>query len=227
MTARARLESLLRDRQLDVTLTHTTPWETPLHVRAAVDLAETGVPAIDAALGGGLRRGHVSEIVGVRSSGRTAVLCRALAAASSRGELVALVDTCDRFDPQSASAAGLDLSRLLWIRETGDVPRAIKATNLVLQAGGFGLVALDLADAGAAAVRALPFTTWFRLSRVIEGSQTVALLLAAEHLARSAGGVTITLDAPGGAARACWLGRSDRARLLRGLTVRPRVSGGR
>ena len=99
------------------------------------------------------------------------------AAAAARGELVALVDTHDRFDPASASAAGLDLSRLFWIRETGDAARALKAMNLVLQAGGFGLVVFDLADAQRPAVRGLPFTTWFRLARVIEGSQTVALLV--------------------------------------------------
>ena len=152
------------------------------------------MPAIDAALGGGLRRGHLSEIVGGRSSGRTAAVCRALAAAVDRGELVALVDTCDRFDPESAAATGLDLSRLLWIRETGDATRALKAMNLVLQAGGFGLVVLDLADVPLRTVRALPFTTWFRLARVIEGSQTVAVLVAAEHLARSSGGATIAME---------------------------------
>ena len=194
------------------------------------------MPAIDAALGGGLRRGHLSEIVGGRSSGRTAVVCRALGAAVSRGELVALVDTCDRFDPESAAAIGLDLSRLLWIRETGDATRALKAMNLVLQAGGFGLVVLDLSDVALRTVRALPFTTWFRLARVIEGSQTVALLVAAEHLARSSGGATIAMDpatpathaaARPGLTRARWTGRSDRARLLQGLDDRARESSGR
>ena len=53
--------------------------------------------------------------------------------------------------------------------------------NLVLQAGGFGLVVLDLADVAPRTVRSLPFTTWFRLARVIEGSDTVALLVAGEH----------------------------------------------
>ena len=33
-----------------------------------------------------------------------------------------------------------------------------------------------------------------RLARVIEGSQTVALLVGAEHIARSAGGATIEID---------------------------------
>jgi hypothetical protein len=237
LPARARLESLLKDRKLDVTLTTAAPL---VHAEPDADLAATGVALVDRALGGGLRRGHLSEIVGQRSTGRSAVVCRALAAAAGRGELVALVDACDRFDPQSAAASGLDLSRLLWVRDTGEVARAIKAMNLVLQAGGFGLVVLDLADAPARMVRALPFTTWFRLARVIEGSQTVALLLAAEHLARSSGGATIDMDerpetlrprmrdvpAPA-AVRARWVGASDRARLLHGLDTHARVVGAR
>jgi recombination protein RecA len=229
MVVRAHLESLLKARKLDVTLTSASPWDITRLV--ADDFAATGVPSVDAALGGGFRRGHLSEIVGPRSSGRTGVMCQALAAAASRGELVALVDTCDRFDPESASAAGLDLSRLLWIRETGDLPRALKAMNLVLQAGGFGVVVLDLADVTGAALRTLPFTTWFRLARVIEGSQTVALVMASEHLARSSGGATIALGddpemkAPAGAHRAIWIGRSNRARLLGGLELKPRVIG--
>jgi hypothetical protein len=239
-SARAHLESLLKDRKLDVTLTTATPlaWELP---SPDADLAATGVPQIDGALGGGLRRGHLSEVIGHRSTGRTGVVCHALSAAASRGELTALIDTSDRFDPQSAASLGVDLSRLLWIRETGDVPRALKATNLVLQAGGFGLVVLDVADAQPRAVRSLPFTTWFRLARVIEGSQTVAMLLATEHLARSSGGATIDMDdvapvmrprvpvvAPATtAARARWTGSSDRARLLEGLAITPRVIGAR
>ena len=178
MIARAHLESLLRARKLDVTLTSAQPWSTR---ETAEDRAGTGVTALDVMLGGGLRRGQLSEIVGLRSAGRMAVLCGVLAAAAARGEAVALVDTHDRFDPLSASAVGLDLSRLLWIRETGDASRALKAMNLVLQAGGFGVVAFDLADLPPQGLRSFPFTTWMRLSRVIEGSQTVALLLATEH----------------------------------------------
>jgi hypothetical protein len=233
-TARAHIESLLKARKLDVTLASVAPLSPTLLPASGGappidDLAATGVPVIDAALGGGLRRGHLSEIVGRRSSGRTAAVGRALAAAVSRGELVALVDTCDRFDPESAAANGLDLSRLLWIRETGDATRALKAMNLVLQAGGFGLVVLDLADVAPRVVRSLPFTTWFRLARVIEGSQTVAVVVAAEHLARSSGGATVVMEvlAPMRTARGRWDGQSDRARLLRGLATSPRVVGAR
>ena len=139
--ARAQVESLLRARKLDVTLTSATPWADRVR-----DVAPTGMTALDAALGGGLARGHLSEIVGPRSSGRTTLLCRMLAAAGTRGEAAALIDACDRFDPASAQAAGVDLSKLLWVRDTGDASRALKAMNLVLQAGGFGVVAFDVAD---------------------------------------------------------------------------------
>jgi hypothetical protein len=226
--ARADIESLLKARKLDVTLTTASPWSAPRDRDA--DLAATGVAAVDAALGGGLRRGHLSEIVGARSSGRTSVMCHALAQAAARGELTALVDPCDRFDPVSAAALGLDLSRLLWIRDTGDPARvstrAMKGMNLVLQAGGFGLVVLDLCDLPLPAVRGLPFTTWFRLARVIEGSATTALLVSSEHVARSAGGATIWMDRPG-RSPALWNGlHSNRARLFTGLEMRPRIVGG-
>ena len=219
MAVRAELESLLRARKLDVTLTTALPAER----RDPGDLAPVGIPLLDRELGGGFRRGHLSEIVGARSSGRTSVLCSTLAAAASRGEIVALIDTCDRFDPLLAAAAGLDLARLLWVRDTGDAARALKAAMLVLQAGGFGVVAFDLADVRPAALRGFPFTTWLRLARAIEGSDTVALLVAAERLARSPGGVTVALDAAPGETRASWAGASHRARLLRGVTLRPRV----
>jgi recombination protein RecA len=233
LTARAELESLLRLRKLDVTLTSMQPWE------HSCDVAPTGVSALDEPLGGGLRRGHVSEIVGDSSSGRTRTMCRILAAAAGRGEAVALVDTCDRFDPASAAAAGLDLSMLLWVRVGGPVSpragaasragetagRALKAVNLVLQAGGFGVVVFDLADVAAIGIRQFPYTTWARLARVIEGSQTVALVVAAEHVARSPGGVTVALD--GGGRRAEWSGTGERARLLRRVDTRTRIVSAR
>ncbi len=219
MAVRAELESLLRARKLDVTLTTARPAER----QDPTDLAPTGMPLLDRELGGGFRRGQLSEIVGAHSSGRMSVLTSTLAAAAARGELVALIDTCDRFDPASAAAAGLDLSRLLWVRDSGDAARALKAAMLVLQAGGFGVVAFDLVDVRPLALRSFPFTTWLRLARAIEGSETVALLVASERLARSPGGVTVSLEAAAGETRACWTGASHRSRLLRGVSLHPRV----
>jgi recombination protein RecA len=215
--ARAHLEALLRARKLDVTLTSgTSP-------AADAQVAPTGWSLLDAPLGGGLRRGHLSELVGARSAGRSAVFCRMAAAATGRGEAVALVDTHDRFDPATAAAAGLDLSRLLWVRDTGNAERALTAAMLVLQAGGFGLVAFDLADVHGTVLRGFPHTTWLRLARAIEGSPTAALLLGSEHIARSAGGCTIALDSPRVVPAGEWHGTTPRARRLRGLALHPRV----
>src|SRR5437762_12571033 len=80
--ARADLESLLRARQLDRTLTTALPELDPRDEHA---LAPSGISALDARLGGGFPRGQLSELVGPRSSGRTSVLLQTIAAATARG----------------------------------------------------------------------------------------------------------------------------------------------
>ena len=200
--ARVNLEALLRARKLDNTLTSALPAPDLLPEQLVIP---TGAAALDERLHGGVPRGQISEIVGPRSSGRASLLVAMLAGATTRGEIAALVDPLDMFDVASAQACGVELGRLLWIRGQGPGParletaveHAIKALNLVLQAGGFSLVALDLAEVPPTVVRRLPFTTWLRLQRVIEGSETVCVLLAAEPVARSAGGVTIALHPSG------------------------------
>lgn len=181
------------------------------------------VVALDTCLRGGLPRGQLSELAGPCSSGRTTLLLQLLAAATRRGEIVALVDTFDRLDVASVVAAGVDLGRLLWIRGVDAVPertidQALKALNLVLQAGGFGVVALDLGEASPAALRQIPYTTWPRVQRVIEHTDTACVLLTPQPLARSAGGLTLSLTG-----QATWTGTSERSRRLAGARVAVRV----
>ena len=199
--ARADLESLLRTRRLDRTLTTALPGVDPRDETAVAPSAHAG---LDAHLGGGLPRGQLSEVVGARSSGRTSLLLQLAAAATRRGELVAVVDALDALDVESAAAGDVDLTRLLWVRGhvvtnpglCGDLnqralEQAIRAFTLVLQAGNFGLVVLDVAEAPLPALRRLPFTTWLRLQRMVEGSQTICLLVGSEPMARSSAGLTV------------------------------------
>jgi hypothetical protein len=223
--ALALLESALRDRKLDRTLTSALP---SLERTDPAALVPSDVATLDACLRGGLPRGQLSELAGPQSSGRMTLLLQMIAAASRRGELTALVDTCDRLDVSSVVAAGVDLDRLLWIRGADVVAsasapdrivdRALKALNLVLQAGGFGLVAIDVGDVPPLILKRLPFTTWLRVQRTIEGSDTACVLVTPEPLARSAGGVTLTLEG-----RTTWAGTADRSRRLTGLDVGVRV----
>jgi hypothetical protein len=212
--ALAVLETALRDRKLDRTLTTALP---PLERVDPASFLPFDIAAVDRVLRGGLPRGQVSELAGSQSSGRTTLLLQLLGAVTRGGEIAALVDTCDRLDVASASAAGVDLNQLLWVRGESEltqmtsaslrspraspaavagnaariVDRALKALTLVLQAGGFAVVAIDLADVPPRVLKSLPFTTWLRLQRVVEGSDTACVLVTPEPLARSAGGLTV------------------------------------
>jgi hypothetical protein len=209
--ARTALESLLRTRlrtrQLDRTLTTAIGPADPGDEYA---VATTGVDTLDGRLDGGFPRGQLSEIIGRRTSGRMSVILRMLASATARGELVAVVDALDMLDVASLEAAGVVLDRLLWIRghvvinpglcrdlNQRAMEQALRALTLVLQAGNFGLVVLDVGEAPADALRRLPFTTWLRLQRMVEGSQTVCVLVGSGPVARSSAGLTVKLEAGG------------------------------
>jgi recA bacterial DNA recombination protein len=210
------VQTLLRARKLDRTLTSEGP--------APGDaVASFAMETVNRGLSGGLPRGQMSELHGPVSSGRTSLGWAALAAATARGEWVALIDTFDRFDPEPAAAAGVELSRLLWVRgqalsrtsgtlDPAWIPgersvqgpgtllertldRAIKAFNLVAQSGVCTMVVLDLIDAPLQALTRIPRSTWLRLQRVVEGTEVALLLLAATPIARSAGGLSIATGA--------------------------------
>lgn len=265
------LQALLRERKLDRTLTTVSPF-------AAAEPAPFHLEALDEVLRGGLPRGQTSEIVGPASSGRTSLAWAALAAATSRGEWAALVDTFDRFDPVTAAEAGVVLPHVLWVRGQAlsktagaldpawvpgvrpasgpgtllerTVDRAVKALNLIVQSGVCTLVVLDLIDVPAAGLARVPMSTWLRIQRVVEGTDTVVLLLATTPVTRSAGGLSMvtgittselrpsptrepgtrnrglveaTLPAPGGKAGVTWTGTHDRSRRLGGITASVRA----
>jgi hypothetical protein len=160
----------------------------------------TGVKELDRMLEGGWPRGAVSEVWGARGQGRTAVLLASLAAALRREEAVALVDLGGMFDPWSARRVGVPLERLLWVRAVDEsmVARtgtdrggasdrrppvrgsrqALAATEAIVAAGGFGLVALDFGEV----TPAVPSAAWLRLRRLTGAPGTVVLVVSARPL---------------------------------------------
>jgi hypothetical protein len=185
----------------------------------------TGIAAVDALLGGGFPRGRLAEITGAVSSGRTSLAHALLAAATRAGEVAAVVDAADAFDPASAHAAGVELARVLWARAPR--PReAMRCAERLLEARGFGVVLIDLGrepeprlreDAGDAA------PIWLRMNRSARASGTALVLLAGRS--RLGPFAALTLEAQATRARFAmrpdWLEGLD-ARLV---SLRSRIGG--
>jgi recA bacterial DNA recombination protein len=136
------------------------------------------LPGLQRVLENGLCRGGVAEVSGRRSSGRTSMALHVLAQATARGEVCAVIDLYDSFHPGSGDAAGVELDRLVWVRCRGNAEHAIRATDLLLHAGGFGIVLLDLCEAPARVLNRIPLSYWYRFRRAVEQSPAVLLICA-------------------------------------------------
>jgi len=161
----------------------------------------TGLPEIDRLLGGGFRRGCLSEIAGPLSSGRTSIGLSLLARATAAGEVCAWVDAADGFDPPSAEAAGVALERVLWARPASAAPgasAALRCTERLVEAGGFALVLLDLSGRE----REVPRAAWARLARAAAASGSALLVLSRERAAGPQAAVALEMSR----ARACFGG---------------------
>jgi recombination protein RecA len=182
----------------DVRLAGITP-ASRLAVRPAPEMVSSGIAAMDA-LTGGLPRGCLTEICGSASSGRSTLMLSTLAAATRRGEFCAVVDASDALDPQSVEAAGIALDRLLWVR-CGEnshsaeqrLEQLLRVTDLLLESGGFGMIALDLGDLPPQTARRIPLTTWFRFRRAVEHTLTVLLAVERRSIAGSCSSLLIRL----------------------------------
>jgi RecA/RadA recombinase len=148
----------------------------------------TGIPEIDRLLEGGFPRGRLSEIAGAASSGRTSLALALLARSTGAGEVAAVVDCADAFDPNSADSAGVLLDRVLWVR-TPRIPQALRCTERLLETHGFALVLLDLAIPD---LRTVPATA-LRLARRTESTGTALVVLTRTRALGTAAEVAIEL----------------------------------
>ena len=217
LVARSRSATLLKE--FSETLAGVTP-ASRMEVRPAPETASSGIAQIDA-LAGGLPRGCLTEVCGPESSGRTTVMLAAMAAVTRREEICALIDASDAFDPHSAATAGVNLERLLWVRCGSHAPssalsrkrrqslnlkeherrrmedpveQALRATDLLLQSRGFGMVAIDLAGVPLKMARRIPLTTWFRFRRAVENTPTLLLVIGTQACAQSCASLSLELS---------------------------------
>ncbi len=183
-----------------------------LVVRPSRRLA-SGIPPLDALLSGGLPVGAITELVGPRSSGKTALSCALTAGVTGSGAFTAYIDFPDAFDPEQAAAAGIRLPRVLWIRPPS-VRAALRGAEYVLEAGGFALVVIDV-DHPLATPRATPTAAWLRLARTVAASAAAVVTIAPQPIAGSS--ASVCLETTAGAVS--FSGGDGRGVLFDGITT--------
>jgi len=182
------------------------PGALTVYERPEPEVFSAGIPALDGETGG-IPKGALTQLcapAGI-TSGRTSLLLSLLAQVTGKEQFCALVDATDCFDPESADAVGLCLSRLLCVRCIDHgmkaVEQAFKAADILIQNGGFGVIAIDLGNVDEKLVRKIPLTTWFRFARVMEALPSALVILLPYSAAQSCAALTLNL-----AASAQWSG---------------------
>ena len=188
----ARSATALR-LEIEHSLERTFPAALTPAQRTIRETASTGIAQVDALLDGGLPVGAISEVNGPESSGRTSLVLSFLAQRTAVGQVCAWVDAEDAFDPESAAANGVNLRQLLWVRcmKSGtpaqrkpaakpwtQLDQALRATDLLLQAGGFAAIVLDLGDTAAEYAVRIPLATWFRFRQAADRTRTCLVVVA-------------------------------------------------
>lgn len=154
--------------------------QTQLPARAVIS---TGLSCFDQAIGGGLPKGAITEVISPQTSAGSASLIYALLQAAHRDRyFLALIDGRDSFDPQPLGNSLL--RNLLWVRCTKALD-TINAADLVLRDGNFPLVIVDLVLNAAEELK-IPQTNWYRLQRLVETAPTACLVLTRRNMISSA-----------------------------------------
>lgn len=293
--------------QIEAALARRIPSALTPAPRVIRPVAPTGVHEVDELLEGGLPIGAITEMAGPESSGRTAIALSFLSHLTHACRVCAWVDVSDALTPESAAAAGIDLSRVLWVRcgvskfepkpsaayrfslpekylipapakkglrgggfgghprsevkglpeavsglfrpdtiaprcaepqrrirpareafapqaQTGlaranarisqskpwaRIEQALRVTDLLLQAGGFSAIVLDMASIAPEHASRVPLATWFRYRAAAERTQAVFLLLTQHSCAKSSGELLLRFQ-PGAA-------RNDEATVFTGI----------
>lgn len=131
-------------------------------------------------------RGTIAEIVGGASSGKTSLMLTLFSKLTAAGEICAVVDSADCFDPRSAVLAGVELENLLWVKCGRDIEKAFMAADYLVQAKGFGAIWLNLNGLPLNKLRYVPKTYWYRYRTRIKETPTMLFVTAEEPVTGSA-----------------------------------------
>lgn len=207
-TLRKQIETVFANRYPSVL--------TPVQ-RTVRKLIPAGIAEIDNLLEGGLPVGAISELTGPFSSGRTTIAQSFVAQQTKLGAVCAWVDSADTLDPESAAANGVSLAQLLWVRCKCDeaqsnrktvsnsrslasrawtrLDQALRATDLLLQSGGFRSIVLDIGNETIEHGRRIPLATWFRFRQAADRTRCSLIVLGKASYAQSSAAVVLECQA--------------------------------
>ena len=77
-----------------------------------------------------------------------------------------------------------------WAR----IEQALRVTDLLLQAGGFSAIVMDMGGIAPEYASRVPLATWFRYRAAVERSQAVLLLMTQHACAKSSAGLVLRLE---------------------------------
>ena len=112
------------------------------------------------------------------------------------GELSSVIDRWSSASSVSADDRRPTAENFLLKRKRSNERRleqVLKSADLVLQSGGFGLVALDLAGIPEKFVRRIPLASWFRFQRAVEQTKTALLVVSEFACAQTCAAVVLKL----------------------------------
>lgn len=148
--------------------------------RKRTESIPTGVPALDALLGGGLPKGEFTELVASGSgSGSAEVIHELLRKVALNRQFLALVDGVGSFDAGSVEPAVL--ARLLWI-QCRNATEAFRAADLILRDRNFTVLVLDLKLNPLRELRKINGSAWHRYGRLLEQNQAAVLVVTPQKL---------------------------------------------
>jgi hypothetical protein len=195
--------------EVESTLARRVPAALTLKIKQAPELFSTGIAEVDSVLGGGVPRASITEIVGTASTGKTSFALSTVATITQSGATCAWVDVSDALSPESAAAAGIVLKRLLWLRMSSDrkqpvadkpwsrLEQALTATDLLLQAGGFAAIVLDMSDVLPKHAMRIPLQHWYRFRLAAEQARTALMLLTQTPCANSCAALALRSEPVG------------------------------
>ncbi len=96
---------------------------------------------------------------------------------------------------RAASSSSIVTARVPQGKPWDRLDRALRATDQVLQSGGFRVVVLDLASVEPKQALRIPSATWFRYRRAAQESDAILLLLSRQPCARSSAACVLECSA--------------------------------